>query len=125
MPRKSRYSPEGRERAVRICRGPRRSTSPSDRAITPLGEKLGMSSETASGSGSAGPRWLRAAGPGSPPTSWHAYPSPTTSAATSMMTVSANKSRSHEFMPQNGRTEGTTSDNYLPISTVEMRSQTP
>jgi hypothetical protein len=63
--------------------------------------------------------------PGSPPTSGHAYLSHTTSAATSMMTVSANKSRSHEFMPQNGRTEGTTRDDSLPISTVEVRSQTP
>ena len=44
--------------------------------------------------------------PGSSAKSGHAYPSHTTSAATSMMTVSANKSRSHEFMPQNGRAEG-------------------
>ena len=35
-----------------------------------------------------------------------------------MMTVSANNSRSHEFMPQNGRTEGTTRHNSLPISTL-------
>jgi len=37
--------------------------------------------------------------PGSPPTSGPAYPSHTTSAATSMMTVSTNRNRSHEFMP--------------------------
>ena len=61
----------------------------------------------------------------SPPTSGHAYPSHTTSAATSMMTVSVNKSRSHEFMPQNGRTEGRTRDNSLPTDTVETRSQPP
>jgi hypothetical protein len=55
--------------------------------------------------GFARPRWIRPP-PGSSAKSGHAYPSHTTSAATSMMTVSANKSRSHEFMPQNGRAEG-------------------
>jgi hypothetical protein len=58
----------------------------------------------------------------SPPTSGHAYPSHTTSAATSMMTVSVNKSRSHEFMPQNGRTEGRTRDNSLPTDTGDAIS---
>ena len=51
----------------------------------------------------------------------HAYPSHTMSAATSMMTVSANRRRSHEFMPQNGRREG---DNprYLGHGSVAVRS---
>ena len=58
--------------------------------------------------------------PGSPPPRGHAYPSHTTSAATSIMTVSANRSRSHEFMPQNGRTEGDNS-RYLGHGSVVVR----
>ena len=65
--------------------------------------------------------WTRATGAGSLPICGHAYPCHTTSAATSMMTVSANRSRSHEFMPQNGRAED---DNprYLGHGSVAVRS---
>ena len=50
-------------------------------------------------------------GPGPPAGAHHrraerAYPSHTANAATSMMTVTVTRSRSPEFIPQNGRTEG-------------------
>ena len=122
--RSERHSPKCMSAPSGCSSSTVRSTPPSDR---PSPRSLGSAAcrATPSGSGSAGPTWIRAIGPGSPPTSGHVYPSHTTRAATNMMTVSANKSRSHEFMPQNGRTEGRTRDNYLPISTDEMRSQTP
>jgi hypothetical protein len=59
----------------------------------------------------------------------HAYLSHIASAAISMMTVSADKSRSHEFMPKNGRKVAkkcwSTSDRGIYLGTPELLNEGP